>query len=156
MNDGRIHLVRHAKAGSRSNWDDADELRPLSANGWKQAKAIAARLAKHAPSALLTSPYLRCHQTLEPLAALTDLDIVVDGRLAEEQPFGPVVELIEQLAADAVLCSHGDVVPDTIAALQRRGCRIDTPADWRKGTIWTIERVGGEFSRAKVWSPPPT
>jgi len=154
MNDGRVYLVRHAKAGSRSDWAGADELRPLSKNGWKQAEAIAQRLSKRAPSALLTSPYVRCRQTLEPLAALTDLDIVRDDRLAEGGPFGPVIDLMEALAADAVLCSHGDIIPETIAGLQRRGCRVETPADWRKGTIWTIERVGGEFSRARVWSPP--
>jgi len=154
--DGRIYLVRHAKAGSRDHWDDADELRPLSKNGWKQARAIAERLTKRAPSALLTSPFVRCRQTLEPLAAALDLDIVLEPRLAEGEPFAPVVDLLTSLPADAVLCSHGDIIPDTVAALQRRGCRMDTPADWRKGTIWTIERSDGEFSRAKVWSPPPT
>lgn len=154
MHDGRVYLVRHAKAGSRSDWDDEDELRPLSKNGWEQAAAIAQRLASRAPSSLLTSPYLRCRQTLEPLAALTDLSVIEEIRLSEGAPFAPVVDLLAAIPADAVLCSHGDIIPQTIAALQRRGCHISTPADWRKGTIWTIERIGGEFGRAKVWSPP--
>ena len=54
-----------------------------------------------------------------------------------------------------MLCSHGDVVPETSAALQRRGCEILTKPDWRKGTIWTIERsADGNFVSASVWGPP--
>ncbi len=54
-----------------------------------------------------------------------------------------------------MLCSHGDVIPDTIAALQRRGCVIDSHPDWRKGTVWTLERAAdGQFISAKVWGPP--
>ena len=156
MKDGRVFLVRHAKAGSRHDWDGDDRQRPLSKNGWKQATAIAQRLAPRSPTGLITSPFLRCRQTLEPLAQQAELDIAVDERLAEGEPFAPVVDLLEQLAAGFVLCSHGDIVPDTIAALERRGCGIETPADWRKGTVWTIERAGGEFHRAKVWVPPAT
>ena len=150
-----LYLVRHAKAGRRDDTHDDDGLRPLSKSGWKQANAIGRRLAKRSPSALITSPYLRCHQTLEPLAALTDLDIAIDERLMEGTDFEPVLELIDELPDGSVLCSHGDIVPATIAAIERRGCIITTPADWRKGTIWRIERsAGGEFTTAAVWSPP--
>ena len=40
-----------------------------------------------------------------------------------------------------------------IAALQRRGCRVHGPADWRKGTVWTIDRHDGELTSARVWRP---
>ena len=150
-----LYLVRHAKAGSRNDWHDDDELRPLSKNGWKQANAIGRRLAKRSPAALITSPYVRCLQTLEPLAALTDLDVIIDERLTEGSDFEPVLELIDELPDGSVLCSHGDIVPATIAAIDRRGCVITTPADWRKGTIWRIERSAvGEFVTAAVWGPP--
>jgi len=150
-----LYLVRHAKAGSRSAWTGDDMLRPLSMSGWQQAKTIAKRLRKWGPTELHTSPYVRCRQTLEPLAALTDLDIVDQNCLAEGKPFEPVLDLLAQVADGAVLCSHGDVVPETIAALQRRGCEILTKPDWRKGTIWTIERsADGDFVSASVWGPP--
>jgi 8-oxo-dGTP diphosphatase len=148
-----LYLVRHAKAGSRGDWSEADNDRPLSKNGRRQAEAIAKRLAKKSPAALLTSPFLRCRQTLEPLARLTDLDIVTDGRLAEGEPFVPVIDLLVAAVDGTVLCSHGDIVPDTITALQRRGCEILSPADWRKATVWTIERTGDEFTSARVWIP---
>lgn len=148
-----LYLVRHAKAGSRGEWNGPDEHRPLSKRGWSQADAIAAKLVKRSPSALLSSPYFRCRQTLEPLARLTDLDIANDERLAEAEPFGPVIDLLFAAADGTVLCSHGDIVPDTIAALQRRGCEMLTAADWRKATVWTIERVGDRFTTARVWIP---
>jgi phosphohistidine phosphatase SixA len=63
-----LYVVRHAHAGSRSAWLEDDRLRPLSDKGRLQAKAIAERIVPLGPSVLLTSPYLRCQQTLEPLA----------------------------------------------------------------------------------------
>lgn len=150
-----LYLVRHAKAGSRSDWDGDDLMRPLSKNGWKQAEAISQRLVKRAPSALFSSPYLRCHQTLEPLAMASDLEIVTDDRLVEAGAFEKVLKLFTEVPDGAVLCSHGDVIPETMAALQRRGCEIEGRPDWRKGTIWTLDRsADGQFERAKVWTPP--
>lgn len=150
-----IYLVRHAKAGSRSDWTDDDELRPLSKAGWKQAEGVAKRLAKRGPTSLLSSPYVRCRQTLEPLGEQCGLEVVIEPRLAEGSPFEPVLELLATVPDGTVLCSHGDVVPDTIAALQRRGCQLLTGADWRKATIWTIERADdGAFTSAGVWGPP--
>jgi 8-oxo-dGTP diphosphatase len=150
-----IYLVRHAKAGSRSDWDGDDSVRPLSKNGWKQAEAIADRLALRGVSALYSSPFVRCHQTLEPLAARTDLDLATESRLGEGTPFELTLALLSEVPDGAVLCTHGDVIPETIAALQRRGCDIDNHPDWRKGTIWTLERAAdGQFVKARVWSPP--
>ena len=83
-----------------------------------------------------------------------DLDIVPDTRLGEGASFTEVVDLLATAAPGAVLCTHGDVIPETIAALQRRGCEVTTAPDWRKGTVWSIDRVDGEFTRARVWSPP--
>ncbi len=150
-----IYLVRHAKAGSRSDWDGDDRLRPLSKNGWNQAAAIAQRLAKRGPTALFASPFVRCRQTLEPLGKALDLEIVTDRRLGEARSFEGALEMLAEVPDGAVLCSHGDVIPETMAALQRRGCEIQSQPDWRKGTIWTLDRsIDGSYERAKVWSPP--
>lgn len=150
----RSFLVRHAKAGSRSEWTGDDRIRPLSKSGWRQSEALGERLVAEQPSALVTSPYLRCRQTLEPLARLTDLDIVDDERLAEAGRFEHVLALITSLPDGAVLCSHGDLIPDTIAAIERRGCTIQTPPDWRKATVWLIEHVDGDWISARVEAPP--
>ena len=79
-----IFVVRHAKAGSRHEWDgDDDTERPLTKPGRRQAAALAARLAGEQVTGLWSSPYVRCVQTIEPLAEVLGLDIVTDPRLAE-------------------------------------------------------------------------
>ena len=152
-----LYLVRHAKAGSRSEWDGDDLLRPLSKNGWKQSKAIAKHLRKQGPTRLLSSPYLRCRQTLEPLGELVHLEVLDDARLTEGGPFEGVLDLIAEAPDGTVMCSHGDLVPETIAALQRRGCEILSSPDWRKATVWTLEvAADGHIATASLWGPPPT
>lgn len=149
-----IYLVRHAKAGERRVWDGEDELRPLSKHGWKQAERVAKRLAdKHAAS-LYSSPYVRCVQTLEPLAERLGVDITEDRRLYEGEPFEAVLEMLAEVDSGAVLCSHGDIIPDVIQALVRRGMEVQTPPDWRKASTWVLKRKGDRITKGKVWPPP--
>ena len=104
---------------------------------------------------MLSSPFVRCVQTLEPLADRLGLTITIDTRLAEDMAFEDVLELIAKVDAGAVLCSHGDVIPATIEALVRRGMEVQTPADWRKASVWVLRRKGHRITKGKVW-PPPT
>lgn len=152
----RLFLVRHAKAGSRSDWSGDDHLRPLSKAGWKQAEALAERLADPTRGGqLYSSTYLRCIQTIEPLANRLKVRIVADARLSEEAGFEGALELLAELAAGSVLCSHGDVIPETIAALGRRGCSFLSPPEWRKASVWLLDRNRlGQVITAKAWPPP--
>ena len=151
----KLYLVRHAKAGERRLWDDDDIDRPLSAKGWKQSELLAKRLARLDVSGLHSSPYLRCVQTLEPLARRLKRPIVVEQRLREDEPFAPVLDLLAALPAGVVLSSHGDIIPATLAALERRGTEIRTPPDWRKASVWVLKRnKHGDIVHATVWPPP--
>lgn len=151
----KLYLVRHAKAGSRSNWHGDDLDRPLSKNGWRQAEAIADRLAKRSINALVSSPYVRCHQTLVPLVERIDLPVAIDERLTEGSAFEGVLDLLAESGGGTVLCTHGDLVPETMMALERRGCRIHGDADWRKATVWVLDRdANGTITDAEVWPPP--
>jgi 8-oxo-dGTP diphosphatase len=150
-----LFVVRHAKAGERQAWNGDDESRPLSSKGWKQAQAVSDRLAEHRVSALVASPYVRCVQTLEPLAAHLGSEVSTDDRLAEGARFEDTLALLDELPDGAVLCSHGDVIPDTVNALVRRGLDVRSTPDWRKASVWVIERNGsGNYTRARVWPPP--
>jgi 8-oxo-dGTP diphosphatase len=149
-----IYLVRHAKAGERRLWTEDDVARPLSKKGWRQSKAVAKRLAAHGATSLYSSSYVRCIQTLEPLSDLLGKDVQTDLRLFEDQPFEPVLEMLTQVEDGAVLCSHGDIIPATIQALQRRGMVIETPADWGKASVWVLRRKGDRFIKGKVWPAP--
>lgn len=151
----KLYLVRHAKAGDRIAWTDEDELRPLSAAGRRQSERLADRLGAAGTSRLVSSPYVRCVQTLEPLAERTGATVEVDERLREGSRFEGVLDLLVELPAHAVLCSHGDVIPDTIDALVRRGLDVRSTPDWRKASVWVLNRtIQGRFSRATVWPPP--
>ncbi|MEQ1874501.1 MAG: phosphoglycerate mutase family protein [Ilumatobacteraceae bacterium] len=150
-----LFLVRHAKAGNRSEWDGDDSTRPLTGKGRRQSIAIAERVAPLATGSLVSSPSVRCVQTLEPLASRLGVATVVDDRLAEGAGFEGALELLATLPDGSVLCSHGDVIPETIDALVRRGCEIVGEPDWRKASVWQLQRsADGSISEATA-SPPP-
>jgi 8-oxo-dGTP diphosphatase len=148
------YLVRHAKAGSRGKWMGHDVDRPLTESGWAQAAALADRLQKVEPPRLLSSPYVRCMQTLEPLAERIGVPVEPELILAEGEDSDALVMLLDGLPDGTVLCSHGDVIPDTIDALIRRGMTVESPPDWRKASLWVIERDGAGEWRGRAEPPP--
>lgn len=148
-----LYLVRHAQAGERAKWDGKDLDRPLSRRGVRQAAAIADRIADGGIVRLVSSPYRRCVQTLEPLGARLDLPVETDARLSEGASLNDTLALIEELGDGAALCSHGDVIPDTVGALVRRGVELSGEPDWRKATVWVIDRDGGGGQASAL--PPP-
>ena len=151
-----LYVVRHAKAGSRSDWVGDDRLRPLSAKGRMQGESLAARLVDVATGTLVSSPYLRCVETLQPLAERLGGAVRADDRLAEGTGFGGALELLAELPDGPVVCSHGDVIPETIDALQRRGASIVGEPDWRKASVWVLTRAtDGTITHATAWPPPP-
>ena len=148
-----LYVVRHAKAGQREGWDGPDLLRPLTSPGRAQALALASWLSAEPVPRLLSSPYTRCVQTLEPLADKLGLPIESSDLLVEGVPFEPVLDLLGSLPDHSVLCSHGDVIQDVVEALLRRGCVLDGQPDWRKGATWILTREDGVVSR--LWARPP-
>ena len=152
-----IYFVRHAKAGSRSAWIGDDRDRPLVDNGWEQARELATRLSVLNPSVLWSSPYLRCQQTLQPLGELCGLDVVVDSRLEEESPLEKSLAILDDAPDNAVLCSHGDVIPDALNGLIRRGMDVgEIPRALKKGSVFVLHRENGMYVRAEYWEAPKT
>ncbi|MBP9054654.1 MAG: histidine phosphatase family protein, partial [Ilumatobacteraceae bacterium] len=127
-----LYLVRHAKAGDRAAWKGDDRLRPLSKEGRRQADSLARLLARLTTGELVSSPYERCLQTVQPLSSVLRQPVREDERLGEAMGFEGALALLAELPDGSVLCSHGDVIPDTMAALQRRGCTIVGEPNWRK------------------------
>lgn len=149
-----LYIVRHAKAGKRSEWDGPDTLRPLSDKGWEQSQAIAEKLVELKPSALISSPAVRCMQTLEPLSKATKIEIFADKRLFEHGDVAKMIELLEDSKDSTVISSHGDMIPEVIKILQRRGMEIGSKPDWRKASVWVVERIKNSFTSAIVMAPP--
>lgn len=149
-----IYLVRHAKAGKRSEWQDEDDLRPLSDTGWKQAELLAESLFKLKVSKLISSPATRCFQTLEPLAKKAKLQVEIDKRLYENGDVADMLEIAEEVEDSTVLSSHGDMIPELIKTLERRGMKIESKPDWRKASVWVVERTNRGFKSAVALAPP--
>jgi len=149
-----LYLVRHAKAGSRHDFQGDDRLRPLSPPGRRQAEALGKQLVEAGVQHFISSPSLRCIQTLRPAATAVGAKIDTDERLFEGRSFVGVIDLMTELPDATALCSHGDVIPETIEALVHRGCEVVSPPDWRKGSVWVLDRgPEGQFLTADAWPP---
>lgn len=149
-----IYLVRHAKAGSRKNWDDDDTQRPLVKSGREQAQLLVQTFADVEVRRLISSPFVRCQQTLQPLAEARDLIVEIDVRLAENTSRGIVAELVGSVDEGTVLCSHGDVIPDVLGLFERQGMTLLSWCDTRKAATALMEKVDGVFSTVDFWAPP--
>jgi len=145
-------VVRHADAVSRHGWRPDDRLRPLAEKGFAQAHGLIDLLADHRIEVIVSSPAVRCLQTVEPLAADRGLTVVEDPALWEGMPFAPVRRLAGDLD-HAVLCSHGDLIPALIDELIAEGMDA-VDRDAKKGSTWVLERDGATFTRG-TYLPPP-
>jgi 8-oxo-dGTP diphosphatase len=114
-----VVLLRHASAGDRDAWTGDDRVRPLDKKGRKQADALRARLLALGVTRALSSPYLRCVQTVAPLG----LEIELDERLAEGAPRAGTLALLAQ-ADGAVACTHGDVIENVIGRSIKKGAAV--------------------------------
>lgn len=150
-----VFLIRHAKAGSRSAWTESDSTRPLSPDGEAQARAIADTWGHGAPVAVYSSPRLRCVQTVRPLAERFGLEVVIEPMVEEDTPFEHALRVIEDAPDGAVFASHGDVIPEVVDALIRRGMTITGSAGGlRKGAMFVLHREDGRFARCDYVAPP--
>ncbi len=159
MSDGgsrRVHLVRHAHAGDRHDWRGDDSQRPLSAKGRRQAEGIAALLRRHPVDGVLSSPSLRCVQTVEPLARARGLPVEEADALLEGSDPAVTLRFLEAFDGNLVACTHGDIVPGVLDLLRSAGADITAPLAWPKASTWILEApAGGEgFVRASYLPPP--
>ena len=154
----KLHVVRHAAAGHRSQWVGPDPDRPLTGKGRHQAAGIADMLSRAGIRRLVSSPYARCVQTLEPLAADLGLPVETDHRLAEGAGGEAALVLAAELAdggrGDAVVCSHGDVIPEMLHHLRCDGTRFREPLTWPKGSTWVLTGDGRQWTKARYVPPP--
>ena len=135
-----VHLIRHAKAKNRMEWTEPDDRRPLTKRGRGEAVALAQRLEVDAPGRLVSSPFLRCTQTLEPLALTLDLPIETTDLLAEGADGPAALDLMISLARTGPLacCTHGDVLYEVMRVVVAGGVRLDGPLDVPVASTWVL------------------
>ncbi|MCU0309682.1 MAG: histidine phosphatase family protein [Acidimicrobiales bacterium] len=149
-----IHVVRHAHAGKRSEWDDDDRLRPLSPRGVAQAAWLADLLAGDGITRVVSSPHTRCVQTVAPLAAALGLEVETSPRLTEGADYDDALAAVMELEADnGIACSHGDVIPQVLRRLKARSMVVDGPLLDQKGSVWVLDVRDG-VARHGRYVPP--
>lgn len=136
-----LYLVRHAVAEDRGVWSGPDALRPLTPVGWRQAVALAEQLGRSGVKACLSSPTVRCQDTLFPGAHSLGLAVEDDPLLFEdEEPRGreAALQLLQRLlahpAGTVAACTHGNVLLPLLAALDD-GSASRCP----KGGLWRVD-----------------
>jgi 8-oxo-(d)GTP phosphatase len=149
-----ILVVRHGTAGSKSRYSGDDTKRPLDKRGRAQAEALVPQLLAFGATEVYAADRVRCHQTLEPLAAELGVRIHTERALTEESyaksPKRARHEMlrIAAQAATPAICSQGKVIPDLITWwCDRDGVRPDKARN-HKGSTWVLSLAAGKLIAA--------
>ena len=150
--DGTTYLIRHAKAGSRERWTAPDRDRPLTEPGKVQAAALV-KLIGSGVLSVTSSPFVRCVETVAPLAQALRLPLEEDDRLAEGADPGWAMR---RLAASGgmVLCTHGDIMASIVISLDDAKVPLVGGMQWAKAGTWAFE-VSESRIVAGRYLPPP-
>lgn len=154
--DSVVVLVRHAKAGKRTQWDGDDALRPLEPAGVRQAEDLVPFLGAFAPVRVVSAEPRRCIQTVTPFADAAGLPVQVDPAFGDEayvsRP-GAMATALLALAkpgAVTVVSSQGTAIPGVLEELLPSLNDTDT----KKGASWVLCFVDGELSTADHYPAP--
>jgi 8-oxo-dGTP diphosphatase len=134
-----VYLVRHARAGKRSEWAGDDRLRPVDERGRLQAEALVPQLGGRDFRRIVSSPYVRCVQSVEPLSQARGIPVEAREELAEGAGREAGVRLL--LAADApvVASVHGDLVEELLGSKLKKGATA--VLELREGGLDVLERL---------------
>ena len=153
-----VLLVRHARAGSRKYWKGPDIERPLSKKGKHQAEGLVDMLARYPVRGIYTSPYVRCVQTVEPLAEKLKKQVEQLLELTEGAPAEEVINVLRQSAGSTdIWCTHGDIVALVLDAIvEQDGLKLKkSDKKYPKGSFWELEQdKKGRVTKATYVAPP--
>jgi phosphohistidine phosphatase SixA len=148
------YLVRHAHAGDKRAWLGPDAVRPLSAPGRREAHGLLTRLRDYPITRILSSPAVRCRQTVEPLARRRGLPIWPTGELDVHADPAALHRLLQDPAArHAVLCTHGELIDAVLELLPADLLEGDGAPAWPKGSTWVLQVDGGRLRQARYLPP---
>lgn len=154
-------LVRHAKAGSRAQWQDADDLRPLSNNGVRQLPGVRTTGTVYGADRVFSAPLVRCVATVQPIAddlgeRITEEKLVSEKSYSgnEDATVNRVLEIVEA-GGVPVICSQGGVIPDLVARLATRSGRPpERRLTAKKGSVWALFFDGDQLVAADYLEVP--
>ncbi|OMH24398.1 NUDIX hydrolase [Tersicoccus phoenicis] len=118
-----VLVIRHAKAKPRSKWTHAEGQRPLAATGRRQAHALADLLVAWRPQKIVTSPWLRCIQTISPYAKAHGVKVSTEPALTEASArlkprrAAAAIEKVLEKSRPMAVCTHRPVLPIILATM---------------------------------------
>jgi 8-oxo-dGTP diphosphatase len=146
------YLVRHAHAGDKRAWHGPDALRPLSDPGRREAHGLLTQLRDYPINRIVSSPALRCLQTVAPLAQRRELAVErADVLGVDAEPDALLALLLDPAAAEAVLCSHGELIGTVLERLL--GPDSGDGLSWPKGSTWVLSVDGGHVNQSRYLPP---
>lgn len=158
-----VIIARHAKAKPRSGWSAAEDERPLAGTGKRQAHSLARLLQAWAPSRVLSSPWLRCMQTVTPYAnehsiAVKDKKSLSEAGAADHpKRTAKTVNSLFEKHVPTLLCTHRpvltivlDVVGGYLFSKKQRGHLPTGDLPLEPGDILVLQVTASE--RAQVVS----
>ncbi len=157
----RIVLVRHGQAEPKKGWPGADADRPLVGRGRLQAQRLSQTIGRLRPDRVISSPALRCVETVELLAESCGLPLEISEQWSIEA--GQSVPGLGQNLIDTtpdgstlVVCTHREVLVRLIPELSRRGKhKIGHRPPGAKGGVWILRFRHHHLTRVDYRPPEP-
>ena len=149
-------LLRHAHAGDSTTWEQADELRPLTEKGRRQAERVGRLLAAAGFTAdvLLTSPLVRARETAEIVADIIGVRVREEPRLGEPLDLATLDAILDDAGNPrrALIVGHDPDFSELVSELVG-----GSPIFMRKGALARIdvERPLVPGSGDLRWLAPP-
>jgi 8-oxo-dGTP diphosphatase len=134
-----VYLIRHASAGKRSKWSGNDRLRPLDERGRRQAERLVGQLDGRELDRILSSPHLRCVETVEPLARVRGLEVETRDALAEGARAEAALALLRGSGETVAACVHGDLLDELLGREEPKGSTSVLELD--SGAPTVLERL---------------
>jgi phosphohistidine phosphatase SixA len=138
-------LLRHGSAGERSPSPSLDRGRPLDRRGRADAQGLQRALAGFVVDRVVTSPHVRCVESVRPLADALGLRLELRAELVPRARKEHTLALLENLPDTALVCTHREVIERL----------FDGEIKCEKGGAWLLEQRAGEL-RPAAYLPPPS
>ena len=144
-------ILRHTKALERGDWDEVDSERTLDEVGFDQAQLLIKHLEPFAIEEVYTSDYVRCVQTVTPLAHSRGLNISqvpsLNEETFEEDPLRSVsfANALKQDEKNILICSHNPVIPTMLRGILNTKLKNKDLIKLEPGDAWIVHRVQGEI-----------
>jgi 8-oxo-(d)GTP phosphatase len=150
--------LRHASAGSRSDWPGPDVSRPLDATGNRAARELAGLLRCFGTMRVISSPTERCLATVRPYAEAVGVPVEAEPALlppgVDASPghdeAAAVAAALASAAEPVVACAHRENLPALIgAACDLLGGAAPAGPPLRKSEFLVLHTAAGKLAAAE-------